>query len=294
MLHLDLQSGDRYLESQILLYLDSELVSDLRISESLGGVVYQSPQITGSRPELEEATEEKLRLQTILRSGAMPTGLETESVDIISPALGTEFFNSTLYAALFAVLAIVVIVFVRYRSFRVAIPMVFITIAEVVIILGMSAINDSMIWFVILVINFLLIAMAWWKKHDIDIYVWAGALLIPLLGMASWTIDLPAIGGIIAAIGTGIDHQIIIADETLAGKKKDEKQYNLKKKIRMAFFIIFGAAATTIAAMFPLMSIGIGFVRGFAITTIVGVLVGILITRPAYARIIEMTTKTGD
>ncbi len=292
--YLDLQSGDRYLESQILLYLDGELVSDLRISESLGGVIYQSPQITGSRPELEEATAEKLKLQTILRSGAMPTGLETESVDIISPALGTEFFRSTLYAALFAVVAIVIIVFVRYRSFRVAIPMVFITIAEVVIILGMSAINDSMIWFVILVINFLLIAMAWWKKHEIDIYVWAGALLIPLLGMASWTIDLPAIGGIIAAIGTGVDHQIIIADETLAGKKKDEKAYSLKKKIRMAFFIIFGAAATTIAAMFPLMSIGIGFVRGFAITTIVGVLVGILITRPAYAKIIEMTTKTGD
>ena len=59
----------------------------------------------------------------------------------------------------------------------------------------------------------------------------------------------------------------------------------------MAFFIIFGAAATTIAAMVPLMSIGVGFIRGFAITTIVGVLVGILITRPAYARIVEIVTK---
>ncbi|GAF85840.1 unnamed protein product, partial [marine sediment metagenome] len=33
------------------------------------------------------------------------------------------------------------------------------------------------------------------------------------------------------------------------------------------------------------------FVRGFAITTIVGVLVGILITRPAYAKIIETMVK---
>jgi preprotein translocase subunit SecD len=39
------------------------------------------------------------------------------------------------------------------------------------------------------------------------------------------------------------------------------------------------------------MTIGIGFLRGFAITTIVGVLVGILITRPAYARIVEILNK---
>jgi len=289
---LDLQSGERYLESEIFLYLDNELVSQLRISEGLGGRVYQSPQVTGSRVEMDDAIQEKLRLQTILRSGALPTGLETESVDIISPALGTEFFGSTIYAAIFAVVAIVVIVFVRYRKFRIAIPMVFISISEVIIILGIAAVQDTMIWLAVLIINFLLIAMAWWKKHEIDIYAWMGAMLIPLLGMASWTIDLPAIGGIIAAIGTGVDHQIIIADETLAGKKEDEKIYALKKKIKMAFFIIFGAAATTIAAMIPLMSIGVGFVRGFAITTIVGVLVGILITRPAYARIVEMATKT--
>ena len=39
--------------------------------------------------------------------------------------------------------------------------------------------------------------------------------------------------------------------------------------------------------MFPLMFVGVGLVRGFAITTIVGVLVGILITRPAYAKLVE-------
>ena len=55
----------------------------------------------------------------------------------------------------------------------------------------------------------------------------------------------------------------------------------------MAFFIIFGAAAASIFAMLPLMFVGVGLVRGFAITTIVGVLSGILITRPAYARLME-------
>ena len=34
-----------------------------------------------------------------------------------------------------------------------------------------------------------------------------------------------------------------------------------------------------------------GFVRGFAMTTVVGVLVGILVTRPAYAKIVEMGSQ---
>lgn len=286
--YLDIQTGDRYLESAMVLYLDRHVVSELRIAESLGGQIYQTPQITGVRGSLEETTAEMLRLQTVLRSGAMPTGLETLSVTIISPALGTDFFESTMYAAILAVIAVVIIIFFRYRNFRIALPMVLISLTEVIIILGISAINDSLIWAMILIINFLLISIAWWKKNEIDIYAWVGALLIPLIGMGSWTIDLPAIAGIIAAIGTGIDHQIIIADEAISGKKdKDDKDYTVKKRIKMAFFIIFGAAATTIAAMFPLMSVGIGFVRGFAITTIVGVLVGVLITRPAYAKIVE-------
>jgi len=289
--YLDLVGGSRYLESEIFLYLDEQLVSSLRISSDLGGRIVQEPQITGSRIEQEDAIQEKLRLQAILRSGELPTSLETVSVGVISPALGEEFFNSTLYAALFAAIGVIVIIFVRYRSLKISIPMVFIGLSEVIIILGISAVNDTMIWLMALLVNFLIVSISWWKKFEIDIYAWIGAILIPLLGMATWTIDLPAIGGIIAAIGTGVDHQIIIADETLDRKKGDKRDYTMKDRIKRAFFIIFGAAATTIAAMIPLMSIGIGFVRGFAITTIVGVLVGILVTRPAYARIIEAMNK---
>lgn len=289
--HVDFRTGERYLDSEILLFLDGQLVSQLQISADLGGVVYQSPQIQGSRSTLEDAIQEKLRLQTILRSGALPTTLETVSVDVISPTLGTEFFRSMIYAGIFAAVAVLIIVFLRYRSFKVAIPLVLIGMSEVLIILGIASTGDSMIWGIVLLINFLIISMAWWKKEEIDVFAWVGAILIPLLGMASWTIDLPAIGGIIAALGTGVDQTIVIADETLKGNKREEKTYTIREKIKRAFFIIFGAAATTIAAMFPLMFLGIGLVRGFAITTIVGVLVGILITRPAYAKIIERVAE---
>ncbi|MCK4714228.1 MAG: hypothetical protein KAT35_01530, partial [Candidatus Aenigmarchaeota archaeon] len=197
--YLDLASGERYLESVLFLYLDDSLVSDLRISADLGGRLVQNPQVTGSRTEQEDAIEEKLRLQTILRSGALPTSLEVASVDMISPTLGGEFFQSTVYAAIFAAVLVVVIIFIRYRSLRIAVPMVLVGLAEVVIILGLAATNDAMIWGTVLIIAFLMVATAWWKKHSIDLYAWAAVLIIPLIGLSSWTIDLPAIGGIIAA-----------------------------------------------------------------------------------------------
>lgn len=287
--YLDLQSGEEFLDSKIYLYLDGQVVSDLKIGAELGGKVYQSPQIQGSRPDRDDAIAEKLKLQTILRSGALPTTLETVSIDVISPTLGLGFFQAAGYAALLAGIIVVVIVFIRYRSLKIALPLVFIGVSEVVIILGVAAKGDSITWLIVLLLNLFIITTAWWKKHGIDVYAWIGAMLIPMLGMLSWTIDLAAIGGIIAAIGTGVDHQIIIADEAVSGK--EERIYTLKDKIKRAFFIIFGAAATTIAAMVPLMFLGIGLVRGFAITTIVGVLIGVLITRPAYARIIEIMVK---
>lgn len=288
---MDLVSGDYYLkDSEIILYLDEDPVSRLRISANLGGIPYTTPQVEGWREKEEDAVKEKLELQTILRAGAIPASLETVSIDTISPTLGSGFIQSTVQAALLAGIAVFVIVLIRYRNIKIALPMLFTAFSEVLIILGIAAVNDSLVWGTVLLADIVFLSLVWWKKHEIDMSTWIGALLIPILGFMSWTIDLPAIGGIIAAMGTGVDHQIIIADETVSGGER-KRIYTIREKIKHAFFIIFGAASTTILAMLPLIVLVAEFVRGFAITTIIGVLVGVLITRPAYAKIIESTTK---
>lgn len=113
--------------------------------------------------------------------------------------------------------------------------------------------------------------------------------VIMILGFASainWQLDLPAIAGIIAAIGTGIDHLVIITDEVLyEGKLPPTKVY--LSRITRAFGIIFAAAATTVIAMSPLVVMGFGALKGFAITTIVGVMIGVLIARPVYGKVIK-------
>jgi len=118
-------------------------------------------------------------------------------------------------------------------------------------------------------------------------------IILGFASVAGWELDLAALAGIIATIGTGVDHQIIITDETLSGERRREKEGNrvwdINQAISRAFFIIFTSAATVVFAMLPIMSIV--DLKGFALTTIVGVLIGIFITRPAFARIIEIVTE---
>ena len=123
----------------------------------------------------------------------------------------------------------------------------------------------------------------------IPILITCASEILIILGIASlinWRLDLPSIAGIIASVGTGVDDQIVITDETLSKRVK-----KIKSSIKRAFFIIFAAAGTTIAAMLPLFVMSIGMLKGFAITTIIGVLIGVFITRPAFARIIQYIGK---
>ncbi len=117
--------------------------------------------------------------------------------------------------------------------------------------------------------------------------------VVMILGFASavkWQLDLPAITGIIAVIGTGIDHLVVITDEVLyEGKLPPTKVYNAR--ITRAFGIIFAAGSTTTIAMIWLVWMGFGALKGFALTTIVGVMIGVLIARPVYARIIKEVLK---
>jgi preprotein translocase subunit SecD len=113
------------------------------------------------------------------------------------------------------------------------------------------------------------------------------AILMSILG--AFTIDLAAMAGILAAIGVGVDAQIVITDELL---KKDE-HHNTREKIEMAFSIIKTNIVVAIFTMVPLLfsrllsGLLLVEIIGFAESTILGAILGYLLTRPAYAAIVE-------
>ncbi|MBI5073358.1 protein translocase subunit SecD, partial [Candidatus Woesearchaeota archaeon] len=113
--------------------------------------------------------------------------------------------------------------------------------------------------------------------------------ILIILGIAAfigWNIDIAAVAGILVAVGTGVDDQIVITDEVY-GRKLRKEFMSWKDKLKRAFFIIMAAYFTTVVAMIPLFWAGAGALKGFALTTILGVTIGVFITRPAYAVAIE-------
>ncbi|NQV91995.1 hypothetical protein HQ489_05985 [Candidatus Woesearchaeota archaeon] len=110
--------------------------------------------------------------------------------------------------------------------------------------------------------------------------------VILILGFAAfvgWNLDLAAIAGIIIVMGTGVDHLIVITDESMRG----QEETNWKKRLKNAMFIVMGAYLTTVSGMLPLYWAGAGLLKGFALTTIAGITFGVLVARPAFAVVIE-------
>ncbi len=137
------------------------------------------------------------------------------------------------------------------------------------------------------------IGIRYWKLLiAIPILITMLSEVIILLGVAAligWNIDMAAIAGILVAIGTGVDDQIVITDETLKGETAGI--YNWKEKVKRAFLIIMLAYLTVVVAMIPLIFAGAGLLKGFAITTIIGVTIGVFVTRPAYSSFVEIMLK---
>jgi len=208
------------------------------------GKAQQDVQITGSSPDRLTAETEANTIYTVLKSGSLPVKLTVIGTEFISPRLGESFRTQALYAGIGALVAVLLIVYLHYRRWKIAIPVASTSFFEALIILGVAA-------------------------------------------LIRWHLDLPSIAGIIAAIGTGVDQQVVITDELLGEETttRIRRRSSMLKRMGRAFFVIFASAATTIAAMSFLLVYFVGTLKGFAFTTILGVLIGILITRPAYAEI---------
>lgn len=236
------------------MYLDGNLVSSPEIGADLAnGVPSTDVQVSGTENSSAQAQAQAKNIQVVLESGALPVSVSIVGINSVSADLGSQFKTGALIAGFLALLVIAIIIFIRYRTPVLVLPIMVTSIAELILILGVASVTR-------------------------------------------WNIDLAAIAGIIAAIGTGVDDQIIITDEVLKKGIQTKRTITaLKFKINNAFFIIFASAATLIAAMLPLAYVGfsrgatgIGLLSGFAFTTVVGVLIGIFITRPVYAKFIVL------
>src|SRR3989344_2777904 len=184
-----------------------------------------------------DAAKKERELESILKGGALPVQITIGSKTVVPAPLGEEFLRLSLIGVAFALVAISLMVAIRYRHLSIVLPMIFISFAEIVVLMAI---------------------------------------------VGSFTIDLSAMAGILAAIGVSVDAQFVVTDELL---KKEEEA---RKRLEKAFSIITTSVLVAVIAMLPLLLIsGLVEIIGFATSTILGSLLGLFISRPAYGAIVE-------
>ncbi|HPC89339.1 MAG TPA: preprotein translocase subunit SecD [Methanothrix sp.] len=255
----------------ISMYLDKDEIFSAPLAPELADSLSKAPtrnleaRVGGG----DEGSKKAKELYIHLREGALPVNVEVVGSGQVPAALGEQFKLQMVIAGIIALLTVAGMVYYRYRERRIVLPMVMTSFSEVVMLLG----------------------------------VWA---------LAGWQLDLASLAGIIMVIGTGVDQLVIITDELMrggeaaasaAGRSIKERAAEAAEKagvgkvsatsskvyltrLSRAFVIILGAAATTAAAMLPLLVMGFGALTGFALIIILGVILGTMIARPAYGRII--------
>ncbi|MFA6907711.1 MAG: hypothetical protein WC263_02690 [Candidatus Micrarchaeia archaeon] len=190
-----------------------------------------------AQAKAQDALKKERELESLLKGGALPVQISLGSKTVIPAPLGEEFLRLSLIGLLFSLVAISLMVSIRYRHLQIVLPMIFISLAELVILLAI---------------------------------------------LGSFTIDLAGMAGILAAIGVGVDAQIIVTDELL------KKEGEMSKRLEKAFAIITTSVTVAVVAMVPLLFFsGLVEIIGFATATVLGSLLGLFISRPAYGVIAE-------
>ncbi len=245
--------GQRYLSKKLELYLDDVKTDELNIGESLRGSAVTQISISGGSTG---ATERAAAENALAEMKQLQTILLTGSLPVKLTVVKTDAISAELGEE-----------FIRNAALVGALAFLAVTI--------------------------IMIARYRNPRISIPVIITLISEVLIILGVAAvfkQNLDLAAIAGILVAIGTGVDDQIVIADETI-GNRKAKQDSNWKSKMNKAFFIIFAAYFTAMASLVPLLFAGAGLVRGFAIASMVGITAGVLITRPVFAVIMEKLEK---
>ncbi len=246
------EDKQQFLSQKLILYLDDKQVDELRIGAELKGKAETNIQISGSGVGL---SQQEAAINALQNMKKLQTVLITGSLPFKLNIVKTDTISP---------------------------------------LLGEEFVRNALFMGLLAILTVSVIVFIRYRKWQVSIPIVIASVseVIILLGVAAligWNIDLVAIAGIIIAVGTGVDHKILITDETLKGDIR--KIFNWKERLKGAFFIIMGAYLTTTFAMIPLIFAGAGLLKGFAIITIIGVSISVFITRPAYANTIEILLK---
>lgn len=214
-----------------------------RLAIVLDGRIMSAPtiqsRIPSGRAEItgDFTLEEVKTLVLVLQTGALPVELEISENRSVGPTLGKESLKEGLYAGLFGLLLVAIFMLIFYRAY------------------GLIS------WINLSIFTCLLVGLISFLN-----------LMLAQAGTAGFSLTLPGIAGVILMIGIAGDSGIIVFErikEEIRGGKTARVAMNSGYSHGLKTFL--DADLVTLATALVLFFVGIGPVRGFAFTLMLGI-----------------------
>ncbi|MGV8089287.1 MAG: preprotein translocase subunit SecD, partial [Methanothrix sp.] len=231
----------------ITMYLDKDAIFSAPLSPELASSLQKVPS-RGLEARVgagDEGSKDAKELQIHLQEGALPVNVEIVGSGQVSAALGRQFKIQMVIAGLIALLAVAGMIYYRYREKRIVLPMLFTSLSEVAIMLG--------VW-----------SLAKWQ---LDLASLAGIIMVIGTGVDQLVIITDELikGGEAAPVVSDRsikERAAEAAEKAGVGRMAATTSKIYLSRLSRAFAIILGAAATTIVAMLPLLYMGFGALTG--------------------------------
>jgi preprotein translocase subunit SecD len=204
--------------------------------------------IRGTRDTAKSAFEDLADLTILLESGSLPTPVKSVSREIISPSLGKNTLEYLWTMAICALIFVAIIIVIRYRNPQLVAPILIMSIAEIIIMLGVMALI----------------------KRPIDLAAFAGIIASIGTGVDSEIV---------------ITDEILGKSTTASTEPFLQRVKNAVFIVATSAFTMIAVMGPLL--FFSRTLPGLEKLFGFAAIAIIGALAGVIITRPVFTKMIE-------
>jgi len=275
-------TGESFLRNPLIISIDDEPVVNLPISGMDVGTEKRDLIIWEYESTLDQATNDMLRLLSIIKSKRLPTELSLIKTDTLKPE--RFFLDLFFYIPSIFLGGLLIFSFARHRRNGIfSFPLILIILGEITIILSILITPWLIVLFLLFGIGFSLI--------NGEVHGWFGWLGIFLMiimtvgiAMSKWVLDASALTGIVSTIviisilGISISEKIITKKIHVSG---DYKHFSK---------VIWKLTTIVLVILSTLFFVG-GYLRGFALTTFIGMMTCTTMSIPIYYDLVGRYVK---
>jgi hypothetical protein len=286
-------TGESYSKYPINIFIDGKEFFSIPILSDDMGKKSDTLILWNYLPGANEATENMVRLKTLIEMKSLPQELTFVERDVFKSSYGDSLITSLLIVVLVSSVATIMLFFVKFKKRGIAsLPLILMVLSEFILILGVIYTN----WFALIIFSagvlviFIRGGIYNWKG-------WVGVFLFFMLitGMVvskwggGWVLDGPFIIGLMVTVLIGFLQNGFVGTSVL--KKKESYTLSDYKELSIKLWLFLTVFALILIILYFILNFMGLMSTGFIMALSIGLWVNLSLITPVYWDIVKNYSK---